>query len=295
MGSPCRITTLPATGYLRFDNRSRTVARGESRDLSLYRPLGQNTVFVTGQLPFGGTNWIDAVAMHRPALWFVTLLNEEMARRGIRVSGKLRTVNWLDRELQPATNLLEIASIESRPLSEIMPKMMKPSQNLYAQLLLLQVGALRHHATNSSVTTEDLGLAELRAFLASAGIDRREVLLEDGSGLSRGTILTPNATVALLQFMYRHRHAQAFRDSLPIAGVDGTLRNRFKGTVAFQNVRAKTGTLRYVNTLSGYVTTKAGEMFAFSIMLNNYDGAAARAELDALVVMLAEWEEGSSK
>ena len=88
--------------------------------------------------------------------------------------------------------------------------------------------------------------------------------------------------------MDRHRHAKAFRDTLPIAGVDGTLRRRMTATAAIDNARAKTGTLRYVNNLSGYVTTKAGERLVFSLMLNNYDGSDARADLDAMVVMLAE-------
>ena len=294
-GAPCRITTVPATDYLRFDNRSRTVEAGGPRALSLYRPIGGNTVYVHGQLPLGSTNWIDSISVHRPVLWFVTLLRGELARAGIQISGRLRAVNWLDREAQPdeAYGLIELASVESPPLSEIVTRTMKPSQNLYAQLLLLQVGATRHGPANASATTEDLGLAELREFLAGAGIGRDEALLEEGSGLSRGALVTPNATVQLLQFMHRHRHAEAFRDTLPVAGADGTLRRRMKATAAFENARAKTGTLRYVNTLSGYVTTKAGERLVFSLMLNNYDGDGARADLDAIVVMLSELEERS--
>jgi D-alanyl-D-alanine carboxypeptidase/D-alanyl-D-alanine-endopeptidase (penicillin-binding protein 4) len=289
-GAPCRITTLPATDYLSFDNRSRTVAVGGLSDLSLYRPIGENRVYVHGQLPVGSTNWIDEISVHQPALWFVTLLRGELARAGIEVSGRVRAVNWLDREARPeeARGLVEIGSVESPPLTELATRTMKPSQNLYAQLLLLQVGATRHGPTNLAATTEAFGLAEMREFLAGAGIGRNEVLLEEGSGLSRGALVTPNATVKLLQFMDRHRHSKAFRDTLPIAGVDGTLRRRMKDTAAFENARAKTGTLRSVNTLSGYVTTKAGERLVFSLMLNNYDGSDARADLDAIVVMLAE-------
>ena len=103
-------------------------------------------------------------------------------------------------------------------------------------------------------------------------------------------MLTPNATVTLLQFMRRQRRFDTFRDSLPVAGVDGTLRNRMKDTPAAGNARAKTGTLRYVNTLSGYATNRAGENLAFSLMLNNYDGDGACAALDAIVVMFAEME-----
>ena len=289
-GVPCRITTLPATEYLRFDNRTRTVEAGGRGDLSLYRPIGGNKVYVHGQLPLGSTNWADTITVHGPALWFVTLLREELARAGIHVSGRVRAVNWLDREARPdeARGWIELASVESPPLSELVARTMKPSQNLYAQLLLLQVGATRHSPTNPAATTEDLGLVELREFLAGAGIGPGEVLLEEGSGLSRGALVSPSATVKLLQFMDRHRHAGAFRDSLPIAGVDGTLRRRMKATAAFDNAHAKTGTLRHVNTLSGHVTTKAGERLVFSLMLNNYDGNGARADLDAIVVMLAE-------
>ncbi len=296
-GASCRIRTLPATDYLRFDNRSRTVEAGGPRDLSLYRPIGGNTVYIHGQLPLGSTNWVDAITVSRPGLWFVTLLREELARAGILVSGRVRAVDWLDRESRPdeARGLVELASVESPPLSELVARTMKPSQNLYAQLLFLQVGAARHSPTNTAAMTEDLGLAELREFLAGAGIGRGEVLLEEGSGLSRGALVTPNATVKLLQFMERHRHAKAFCDTLPIAGVDGTLRRRMKATAAFDNARAKTGTLRYVNTLSGYVTTKAGERLVFSLMLNNYDGSDARADLDAMVVMLAELDTQSQR
>jgi len=290
VGAPCRVTTLPATSYLTFSNRTVTMEAGTRRQISIYRPLGENVVYLSGWLPLGGTNLIDAVSVHRPALWFVTLLKEALVRRGISVSGKVRTANWLDRQVKPLDigKLVELGSVSSPPLATILPKMMKPSQNLYAHLLLLQVGARSRAPETLNQTTEDIGLAELQSFLDSAGVRRGEVLLEEGSGLSRGALVTPNATVALLRHMHRHRWAEPFRASLPVAGLDGTLRNRMKGTPAAGNVRAKTGTLRYVNSLSGYVTTKAGENLVFSLMLNNYDSEGARAALDTIAVMLAE-------
>ena len=131
----------------------------------------------------------------------------------------------------------------------------------------------------------------MKRFLGEAGSRDGEVLLEEGSGLSRGALVTPNATIELLRFMHRHRFTATFKECLPVAGVDGTLRGRMKGTAAFRNARAKTGTLRHVNTLSGYVMTAAGEQLAFSLMLNNYAGQGARAALDTIVVMLAELNE----
>jgi len=214
---------------------------------------------------------------------------------------------------------------------------LKPSQNLWAQLLLLQVGANRAigdvssgaeekssaknaaggaqteksdsnpQPLNPQVTTEDLGVESMQEFLAQAGVKEGDVLLEEGAGLSRRDVITPNSTVALLTYMSRHRLAEAYRNALPIAGVDGTLEKRMKGTAAAGNVRAKTGSLRYVFTMSGFVTTASGERLAFSLMLNNYynlersaalrDPSTApkapipqpREDLDAIAVMLASF------
>ena len=294
VGAPCSISILPLTGYLSFSNRTVTMEAGAQPKISLYRPVGENTVYVSGWMPLNGSNVVDAVSVHRPALWFVTMLKEALARRGIVVEGRPRAVGWLERQITPLDfkRTVELASVPSRPLAEILPKMMKPSQNLYAHLLLLQVGA-RNQRPNAGwlETTEDLGLAELKRFLGEIGIQEGDVLLEEGSGLSRGALVTPDATVGLLRFMHRHRLAATFKESLPVAGVDGTLRNRMKGTAAFRNARAKTGTLRYVNTLSGYLTSAAGEQLVFCLMLNNYEGQGARAALDAIVVMLAELNE----
>jgi D-alanyl-D-alanine carboxypeptidase/D-alanyl-D-alanine-endopeptidase (penicillin-binding protein 4) len=119
------------------------------------------------------------------------------------------------------------------------------------------------------------------------------VQFEEGSGLSRNNLTTPNATIALLQYMNRHREAEVYVNALPVAGVDGTLRNRMKDTAAAGNVKAKTGTLRWANALSGYVTSAAGERLAFCVMLNRYRSTdpnrSARTEIDAVAVMLAEF------
>jgi D-alanyl-D-alanine carboxypeptidase/D-alanyl-D-alanine-endopeptidase (penicillin-binding protein 4) len=133
----------------------------------------------------------------------------------------------------------------------------------------------------------------LNRFLGEAGVPKGDVLFEEGSGLSRNNLTTARATVALLEFMSRHKAAEEFRLGLPIAGVDGTLRNRMKGTAAAGNVRAKTGTLRWAISLSGYLTSAAGEKLVFSVMLNRYhnpNGArSGRDEVDTIPVMLAEF------
>ena len=205
-------------------------------------------------------------------------------------------MGWLERQsdLIKLDKLVELGSVESLPMSDIAREVMKPSQNLYTDLLLAHVGE-QHRTPDASPneTSEDLGIRELNKFLTEAGVKKDDVLFEEGSGLSRNNLTTPNATIALLQFMSHHKCAEAYLNALPIAGVDGTLRNRMKGTAAANNVRAKTGTLRWANSLSGHVTTAAGERLLFSIMLNRYhnpdQNRSARSDVDAIAIMLAEF------
>ena len=298
LGQPVTFTARPTTQFLQFINRTITVTNGGKRSLELHRPLAQSVVYLRGSLPADDRGWTDAMTVPRPALWFVTQLREALARRGITIAGQLRTRDWLAAEAAPVDYVkqVEISFTESRPVSELVTQMMKPSQNLYAQLLLLQVGARTH---KPGQTTEEAGLAELQKFLAEAGVKRGSVLLEEGSGLSRGCLLTPDATIQLLRHMDQHPAAAAYRASLPIAGVDGTLKARFAGTAAVRTVLAKTGSLRYVSSLSGHVTTAAKERLVFAIMLNNYSPAGAdgsgRAEVDALAALLASLARPSSQ
>ncbi len=289
-GLPCRITTGPPTAFVTIMNRTRTVAKGTPSRISVYRPVGENIIYVSGSLALGDRNYTGYVAVHDPARLFAIMLRDGLERRGIAVKGRARVIDWKYREVTPmdAGKLVEIASLQSPPVKDIVRETLKPSHNLYAQLLLLQVGA---QSQDSSRLSEDAGIEAMNAFLEQVGIKKGEVMLEEGSGLSRRNIITPAATVELLKFMSRHLWADAYRDGLPTAGVDGTLEKRMKDTAASGNVRAKTGTLRYVYTLSGYATTAAGERLAFSIMLNNSNNTdrsiSPRDDLDQIAVMLA--------
>lgn len=286
-GAPCQIVTMPQTSFVTFSNRTRTVAAGESSRFHLYTPLGGDVTYVWGALAANASPVTDAVPVSDPAGWFAAMLKDGLVARGLPVSGSTRSIHCLELEDNPPFNpkWVEIASVQSAPVSEIVKNTLKPSENLYAQLLLLQVGA--RTVSTTARTTEAAGLVELRRFLADAGVPRGQALLDDGSGLSRSTVVTPNALVQLLTFMSHHRARGAFFDALPIAGVDGTLRRRFRNTPAAGNVHAKTGSLEYVDTLSGYLTNKAGDNLVFSIMLNNYHeepgNPSGRGAIDSVV------------
>jgi serine-type D-Ala-D-Ala carboxypeptidase/endopeptidase (penicillin-binding protein 4) len=306
VGAPCQLALSLDASYVTFSNRTETVAPGSRRALNFFRVPSENIIYVSGQMPLDAPPLTEEVTLHNPAGLFVSLLKEAMTRHGIQVDGKPLTVNWVDRlgraapptglagagRLDGLSNLVDLGSMESLPMRTIAREVMKPSQNLYTDLLLAHVGERTRAAdTPADRTSEDLGIRELNRFLGEAGVKRGDVFFEEGSGLSRDNLTTPNATVALLQFMSRHKSADVYLQAMPIAGVDGTLRNRMKGTPAAGNLRGKTGTLRWANSLSGHVTTAAGERLVFSLMLNRYHsidpGHSARAELDAIGVMLA--------
>jgi D-alanyl-D-alanine carboxypeptidase/D-alanyl-D-alanine-endopeptidase (penicillin-binding protein 4) len=291
VGAPCQLALQPVTAWLSLNNQMKTVERGATRKVHFDHPLCQNLICLSGQMPIDDVGYTNEVTLHNPAGLFVSLFKQALARQGIKVTGKLRSVNWLDRQAQPLDRdeLVELGTVESPPLRDLAREVEKPSQNLYTDLLLAHVGEKFRPADSSAdETSENLGIRELNKFLAEAGLKPGEVILEEGSGLSRDNLTTPNATVALLQFMSRHKFAQVYLEALPIAGVDGTLKNRMKGTPAAGNVRAKTGTLRWANSMSGHVTTAAGEHLIFSLMVNRcYEARRARGDLDTIGVLLA--------
>ena len=293
VGAPCQLALQPATAWLSFNNRTATAEKGATHRIRFYHPLCQNVLCVSGQMPVDDAGYTNEVTLHNPAGLFVSFFKEALARQGIEVKGKVRSVNWLDRQVQPLDyrSLVELGSVESLPMRDIAREVEKPSQNLYTDLLLAHVGERSRPADSSAdETSEDLGIRELNKFLSEAGLKRGEVIFEEGSGLSRDNLTTPNATVTLLRFMNRHKCAQVYLEALPIAGVDGTLRNRMKDTPAAGNVRAKTGTLRWANSMSGYVTTAAGEHLVFSLMVNRYyEARPARGDLDTIGVLLASF------
>lgn len=310
-GAPAVITTGPPNPLLRITNKVVTVANGTKRDLTVYRPLGSDTVEFSGSIALDDRGYSGRLAISRPALLFVYLLRASLAQQGVNIKGKTRTVDSISGDslvtravtavrasaTSPTTDrkpLIEIGRKESVPFSLIAAQTMKPSQNLYTELILRTLGQLPVSDTAPPPnlrTSEERGLYVIKTFLKEAGIEPTSLSLTDGSGLSRNDMITAEATMQLLTYMHSHRYAKAFWESLPIAGVDGTLRNRMKGTPAENNLRAKTGTLSSASSLSGYVTSAGGERLAFSIMVNNYPGSTdpQAACIDPISVLLASF------
>jgi D-alanyl-D-alanine carboxypeptidase/D-alanyl-D-alanine-endopeptidase (penicillin-binding protein 4) len=301
LGSQAVVTTGPVTPLITIVNHVTTSPRGTRRNVTVLRPLGTSTIELTGSVPLGldaaDKGLIGSIAVPNPALLFVYMLRSSLASKGVAITGQSQTIDARGRANLPlrTDSLVEIASVQSPPLSVIAAQTLKPSQNLYTELILRTLGKLAPPsdiAPSPERTSADDGIEAVKRFLRGAGIEPRgQVVQADGSGLSRHDYITANGTTQLLTYMNAHRYAVAFRDALPIAGVDGTLRTRMKGTPAASNLRAKTGTISGVASLSGYVTTAAGERLVFSIILNNYpeESSSRRSFIDAIAVLLASF------
>jgi D-alanyl-D-alanine carboxypeptidase/D-alanyl-D-alanine-endopeptidase (penicillin-binding protein 4) len=224
---------------------------------------------------------------------FVALLKNALLQKGVVITGQTRAVDANARKLAPLdlTKMVEIVRHDSPVLGVIAAKTMKPSQNTYTELTLRALGETAGDKSNPKQTSSERGVAVVQKFLAEAGVAPGSIVQWDGSGLSRHNLITPSAAAQLYAFMNRHRYAASWRESLTVAGVDGTLQNRFKNTVAAGNVRGKTGTIDQVSALSGYMTTAAGEQLAFSVIVNNLPAgsAAQRAVIDDIVLALANF------
>jgi serine-type D-Ala-D-Ala carboxypeptidase/endopeptidase (penicillin-binding protein 4) len=306
VGQPALITTGPPDPLLTIVNKVITSAKGVRRDLSVYRGLTENTITITGTIPLEDPGYRGGIGISHPALLFVYLLRSSLAERGVVITGKSRTTgeitqpSFMSGVAPSGTNGTsgplqnEIATLQSPPFSLIAARTLKPSQNLYTELILRTLGKLTPPPADMSSlgqTSENIGLEAVKSFLKTAGIRPEGLSLEDGSGLSRNDMITAESSVQLLVFMSKHRYANVFRDALPVAGVDGTLRNRMRGTAAENNVRAKTGSLSSAASLGGYVTTAAGEKLAFTIMVNNYprDVEPRSLCIDPITVLLASF------
>jgi D-alanyl-D-alanine carboxypeptidase/D-alanyl-D-alanine-endopeptidase (penicillin-binding protein 4) len=181
-------------------------------------------------------------------------------------------------------------------LIDVLTRGLKRSQNLYLQNLLLIAGAKVQadamqlpDPPSGFLSTEAWGIRALRQLLDGIGIAPTDSLLEEGTGLSRQDLTTPNAMVRLLRYLASQPYGEQLHDALPIAGVDGTLEWRMRNTPAENNVHAKTGSMNYVDCLAGYVTTAAGERLAFAIMLNNYAPPAGAPRTSRDLDAIAEW------
>ncbi|GBC93807.1 D-alanyl-D-alanine carboxypeptidase DacC [bacterium HR15] len=296
--APAQLRLDPPTDYVQIVNLTRTVVRdpGGAR-LSATRAHALNRLIVSGTILLGAEEiFIGRYAVENPARFTTTLFRDALREAGVAVSDRITPLlsEWQLGGEAPAerrsgrmanSEWRIVATHHSPPLREIIALINKPSDNLLAEIVLKAMGKERRGQGST-----EAGIEVVRAFLQQAGLEMGAVHLVDGSGLSRMNAISAENLVRLLLFMARSPHSEAYRASLPVFGVDGTLRNRLHDTPVQGNGFAKTGSLYRVSAIAGYLTTRSGRKLAFAILMNNYNasGSDARALQDQIVRLL--WE-----
>ncbi len=290
VGDTAEITVQPESEYFDILNEV-TTTKGATARLDWERVPGERLLILRGELPPGSSPRVERVAVDDPALFTAHVLRQALLRRGIEVKGNARARHRLpaesdipaaEAEHQPSSSLIHVRL--SPPLSELITVVNKESQNLHAELLLCEVARVK-----TGVGSRKEAFNEMRRFLAAAKVSPGAALLSDASGLARLNLVSPEATAGLLSAMWQSPHRDLWVASLPVGGDDGTLRNRFSGKPLASSISAKTGTLRGVTALGGYVRTRSGKVLAFSVMVNNHGGPSrqARAFLDTIALEIA--------
>jgi D-alanyl-D-alanine carboxypeptidase/D-alanyl-D-alanine-endopeptidase (penicillin-binding protein 4) len=286
MGDPVQASVSPLTPDFTLQNDVITAAAEVKSDLTLTRDPGANLVVVRGTMPAKSSPRKLVLAIEEPAQHAASLLAALLAERGVKIDGKIRAVHVAESDTTPRVVLAEHVSV---PLGDSVKLVNKISQNLHTEMLLRT--AARQNGL--WITPEDMLKTPLD-FYASAGIAADDVIQTDGSGLSRHDLVTPRAIVTLLKYAQGQTWFAPYYASLPVAGIDGSLQDRMKGTVAAGRIHAKTGSVEHVRTLSGFAETPSGRRLIFSFLSNN-QGGKNHETADALnglcVAMIEEFDE----
>ena len=264
-------------------------------DLRVERLTGSDLVHIYGTLSLSDSQRSIPLGLHDPAAFAASRFSRLLSQRGISTTGRAnsrhRSLSLADDPESGVTSAdlvtsqpgRPIASLPGSPLHDTLTIISKRSQNLYAELVLRQIGLA------DGIGSRQSGLKVIDDMMALTGAPERGYDFSDGSGMSIYNRVSPHAVVDLLTWAQAQDWGDAFKATLPVAGVDGSLRNRFKDTPLQGRLFAKTGTLRGVNALSGYMITARGEQLAFSIIANDRppEAGSALEEMDAFLVEFA--------
>ncbi|MGK4585587.1 D-alanyl-D-alanine carboxypeptidase/D-alanyl-D-alanine endopeptidase [Kitasatospora sp. HPMI-4] len=279
-GEAAKVELYPAGAPLRFSGRITTGAAGSAQSADVERERGVNVLQLTGSVPAGGAPADFLATVEDPARYTGQVFAAALAKHGVKV-GK-GVADATGRESSKA-----LTRHSSQPLAELMPPLLKLSNNGIAEHLTKEMGKVKGGAG-----TWAAGVKQISGFLRANGLSGPAGRQVDGSGLSRYDLVTAGRMTGLLKVAAGKPWFKSWYAALPIAGnparmVGGTLATRMVGTPAANNVHAKTGSMSGVDNLSGYATAPDGRRLAFTVLVNNYAGSSPRAVVDAIAVRLA--------
>jgi len=267
-----QVSIEPVTKYIIILNKVSTVPSDSITSINVYRDMGTNVVTVYGTIKQNSDTVKTFVTVNNPTQYAMVVLKDVLKKKGITIDGYPIDVDDISLPLD-YSKMTKLFTQYSPPLKEIIKVINKNSENFFAEQLLKTIGL----ETKNFGSSEN-GISSENKLFREMGINPEGMNIVDGSGLSRLNLVTPRQIVTILSYMYKSKYFIPFYNSLPIAGVDGTLGNRMQNSKAQGNIRAKTGFLEGVRSLSGYAYTGDHEPVAFSIIVNNFDVPVKLAE-----------------
>ncbi len=284
VGMPLRYTWKdPSLNSWQVDNRSLTVAASQDNNVDAIAMFGKPVIKLTGKLALNAAPIQIDLPLADPAQSFISAFRQSLNRSRIDTNSMRLTSG------QSTIGLPEVAAIDSPPIAALITETNQRSNNVYAEVLLRSIGRTHPENYTSDRDTSTLGIALVKQQLTAMGVDPQAYSIYDGSGLSRHNLVAPTTFIRVLSVMATSPVGQIYRDSLPIAGISGSLKNRMKGTVAQGIVRAKTGSLSGVASLSGYINPPQYSPLVFSVILNQHDRPTSQMVkvIDEVMVVLA--------
>jgi serine-type D-Ala-D-Ala carboxypeptidase/endopeptidase (penicillin-binding protein 4) len=261
---PAKISINPDTRFVTINANIITSAEDSEPNIKISRPRESNIITIVGSIPKGSKTRIEHVSVSNPNMYFLSVLKEIFEEHGIIIRGKVMVLKDSQKSISD-DNLIPLYTHNSVQLRLIIKEMNKNSNNIYAEQILKTIGLEENNF--GSIKN---GVDACKDLFNTMGINLDNMVMADGSGLSKLNLVTPRQIVNLLSFMYKNEVFNDFYESFPIAGVDGTLIDRMKRTIAQNNVHAKPGYNDNVSALSGYLRTVSGEPLVFSIIVNNF-------------------------
>jgi serine-type D-Ala-D-Ala carboxypeptidase/endopeptidase (penicillin-binding protein 4) len=282
VGERAMVSIATPSSGMTLTNLITTSTAGSPGGITRRRLPGISRLELRGSMPLHSRPFLLNVSVDNPTLYFARALRAGLIAAGIDIPRAAVDVD--DLMAPPARVGAPLATFQSPPLSMLATTMMKLSQNQFAEAFFKTLGA------GSGQGTADSARAAVQSILSGWNLPAGGLVQVDGSGLSRFNYVTPDTLVAILRHVDRdERLRSAYEATLPIAGRDGTIEARMKGTAAEGNALVKTGSMTGVRAMAGYVRTADGETLAFAILANNFENGtnALNAASDAIVVRLA--------
>lgn len=282
LGEKPIVEIIPNTKYVTLTNNAVTDIVDEKFDVTRNWIFRTNEIIVKGKLSINQKPDSIMVNVFDGNAYFMTLVLEEMAKQGININNKFSYKTLPD-------DAITIYVLERR-FGDVINNLNKNSDNLSAEMTLR---ALALEFFGKPATAQN-GTKMIDSLVTLAGFNSNNYRFADASGVSYYNLVSAEVLNGVVKFIYQN-NATAFRtlyNSLPIGGVDGTLKNRMKTGICFNNVHAKTGTLSGISTLTGYLTAKNGALISFSIMTQNFVGSsrALRQYQDKICEILSNLE-----